>query len=174
MCNQKGALIVKRDALARVLGVSVRRVSQLESDRVLQPCLRGKAGRPSLYDLATCVPKYIAFVEQAVDGDRVNIEHERAALLQVQRRRAELDFERARGTLVDLESVVRAGKAHVHGWREKVLGLSSQARTLGIVDHTTEPQLRALCRQILEAIASWTTVADAEGTAARKLKVRAK
>ena len=51
--------MITRVELAKVLGLSLRTIATLEATKVIAPKIRGKAHRPSLYDLSTTLPKYV-------------------------------------------------------------------------------------------------------------------
>lgn len=160
--SKRPALTATRRELAQILGVSVRQVSTLEADRVIEPSVHGRGGKASLFNLPETVQAYLQYRlrESSPQNGALDLDMERAALAREQRRKLEMANDETEGRLLARQDVVRAGRAFVEGWKAKVLTLAPRARLNGVISRDQEPGLKALCRDILADIASWKTVAD--------------
>lgn len=153
-----------RRQLAEILGVSVRQISTLEADRVIEPSVLGRGGKASLFSLPETVQAYVQYrlrESSPQGGGALDLDMERAALAREQRRKLEMANNETEGRLLARQDVVRAGRAFVEGWKAKILILAPRARLTGVISREQEPGLKALCRDILADIVSWKTVADA-------------
>lgn len=155
------SLVVKRADCAAVLGVSVRRLAQLEAEGIIKPSRRGTGGRASLFDLHVVGPKYIAHLESVTAGDGQTAEAERAALTRVRRQQLELELAQQQGMLISFDDVVRAFRAIGRGASSQVRQIPLRARAEGLVDASGEARLKRMCHEILEGISRWKTVEDA-------------
>lgn len=61
----KSSLTVDRRQLAKVLGVSLRQITELEAAGIVVPSSRGRGGRPSVYALEAVVPRYVQHLTSA-------------------------------------------------------------------------------------------------------------
>lgn len=115
------AELVTRSALARLLGCSVRQVSQLESEGVIVAQLRGKAGRASLYAPDVVVPAYMAYNSGKNDGDPAEALRARTRKDRAQAVLAEQTFQLRAKELLPRADVEKAWGAEVSAVRTKLL-----------------------------------------------------
>jgi phage terminase Nu1 subunit (DNA packaging protein) len=140
--------------LARVLGCSVRHISQLEAEGAIVPVRRGRAGRASQYDLLAVVPAYIGRLTTAAP------QTPRDAYWRARAAREEIDLARARGDLVPRGLVVHEGRAYTAAWASMVRTLAPRLEQAGLIPATARRDVLALLREILTEIANWRTSAD--------------
>lgn len=162
--STRDPLRATRKQLAEILGVSVRQISTLEADRVIEPSVLGRGGKASIFSLPETVQAYLQYrlrESSPSSSGALDLDGERAALAREQRRKLEMANDETEGRLLARQDVVRAGRAFVEGWKAKILILAARARLTGVISREQEPGLKALCRDILMDIASWKTVADA-------------
>lgn len=153
--------LVTRAQLAKVLGISLRKVTELEQTEVLVPKRLGRGGRPSLYDLALAVPAYIGHVS---DGSKVaNPERDARTRKDVaQAVLTELRIAKEEGSMVSRDDVVQQGQAFAKGLSATIRGLPRRATQAGAIERNQEPALAEICRDVLTEISSWKGFVDAE------------
>jgi hypothetical protein len=160
-------LRVHRQAARAFLGgVPERTFARLEAEGVIVPAERGKAGRPSVYDLAVITPAYIKHLQgaQPASGDR----EARARRDRSQADLNELRLLEARRELLKRETVVRDGKAFVAASRAKLLALPRRLVQAGLVPLDQQPAVLDLVREALEEMARWRTAGDLGAAATRE------
>ena len=109
--------------LARLLGITPRRVQQLADDGVLPRVSHG------MFEAAASVKAYVAFACRAAVEERgryAGLPKERAALVKVQRELAELERDRILGLTVLVEDVASEVAAAFSTVRNLFLGLSAK------------------------------------------------
>jgi phage terminase Nu1 subunit (DNA packaging protein) len=148
--------IVNRKTLAKVLGISVRTVANLETDGVVQPVERGQPGRSSTFDLAQAVPAYIA--HETPNGRT----EARARKELANAKLAELKLAKERGELVKLDDVLRECSVFDRALVAKLRAIPNRAVNLGIVDRVRAAQLDALIRELREEISNWKHIEDGQ------------
>lgn len=163
--EEAAPLPVDRAQLARLLGISTRQVSYLESDGILKPMKRGKGGRASRFDALEVVPAYIARLT-AEDGDTL-APRDRKDLAQA--RLTELRVQRETGVLIERDLVVRAGQQYTRAWVAKLRVLPRQLANAGLIPLDLIPAIEARIRALQEDIAAWR-VPDDDPTDSRNLE----
>jgi phage terminase Nu1 subunit (DNA packaging protein) len=149
---------VKRQVLARVLGISERRVSQLESEGAIEPTVRGKAGRPSLYALEKVIPAYLAARVSA--SAATSAPEARARRDAAQAEFTTLKSQQLRRDVVPRAQVIREVGSLVSGLRAAVLSLPRRLLQEGAIAPEQVSVAAGLMRDVLRDIASWRSVAD--------------
>src|SRR6478735_2122420 len=109
--------------LARLLGITPRRVEQLAADGVLARIAHGQ------FEAAASVKAYVAFARKAaIDeaGRYAGLPKERAGLVRVQRQLAEMERDRLSGLTVLVEDVEQEVAAVFATVRNHFLGLAAK------------------------------------------------
>lgn len=113
-------LTVNRGTLIRILGISERTASRLESEDVLRPKKRGRGGRASEYDAFVAVPAFIAHLGHAPsngsDALKARIRRDLALARLNETREA-----KERGALVPVELIESTWGREVAAARAKLL-----------------------------------------------------
>lgn len=161
---------VKRIDARKVLGgIPARTFATLESEGVIVPMNRGRRGRPSIYDLATIVPAYIAHVSKPqAGGDREARRDRDSTLADLNRFKLAKD----RGDYVPRKQVVFEGQAHTAALVAMVEAIPRRMMQAGLVNGNYAA-LAAVCREILDEIARWRTLEDLQAVIGEAEKVRA-
>jgi hypothetical protein len=145
---------INRVQLAALLGVHADTIT--DYTRTGMPVLMaGGRGREGAYDAVDC----LAWWRERQGKNAKEAAQTRAFDASAQLN--ELKLARERGELWPRDVIVQEGQAFTKGWTAQVRALPRRARHSGVI--TTgeqEAALAALCRQILQEIASWKTAAD--------------
>lgn len=164
-------LVVSTETIAKLLRISSRHIRRLSRDGVLP---RAGSGPRDGFDLATCIPKYLAHLEGEAAG---SLSEARRKLVEAQRRDLENRMRRREGETVDRDDVQRAFLSAMTSIGGQLDGLAGRvsAEIAGLVEPA---QVREVlfreCRRIrntaaaeLEAIAGAAgRVESAQGAAA--------
>lgn len=131
-------LHVDRPTLARVLGVSLRTVANLEAATVVRPVTRGRGGRASRYDLAATVPSYIAHL--VAPGSGATLGDARIKMLDSRRRLLDLQHAREAGETITVKAakaeafqgarIIREGMKNIPGKIGAALAAESDPHTV--------------------------------------------
>jgi phage terminase Nu1 subunit (DNA packaging protein) len=149
---------VKRLEARKVLGgVAQRTFATLESEGIIIPTRRGRRGRPSIYDLATIVPAYIAYVTQKPNGHKARDLRDLAIAELTQ-----LKIAKEQGHLIPRQQAVTEGQAFGKAWSAMVRALPRRMAQAGLLADGQEAVVAGMCRDILTEIARWQTLADIE------------
>jgi hypothetical protein len=141
--------VYKVGVIARLFGVSERRVQQMAKEGIIPKAVKGK------YDLVGCVRGYIAFLQDRAFGKNVMLidaHQERARLLKAQADKTELEFHLLNRELIPISEVETGWAALVVAFRSRLLGLPTRGAHLaiGITDfHEVENALRELVHEAL-------------------------
>jgi phage terminase Nu1 subunit (DNA packaging protein) len=107
--------LVRVEALANFVGVTVRRIQQLQQEGVIKPEPGGNKKDGAKYDFLPCLNKIITYYRERADksksGDSKDMEAEKLRLLTVKRETEELKLAEMKGDLHrtdDIETVVGA------------------------------------------------------------------
>jgi phage terminase Nu1 subunit (DNA packaging protein) len=158
--SSEGLPLVTRAQLAKVLGVSVRTVANLEADEVLEPKRRGRGGRASLYDLKVAVPDYIAHVEHGKPGAADKEARTRKDLATA--RLTELRYQREAGEMVPRDEAVFQGQQFSKAVAVGVRSIPRRLTHAGVIGREQEPAAAAVCRDLLKGMATWKGVEDTD------------
>jgi hypothetical protein len=154
------ALRVHRQEARKFLGgIPERTFARLESERIIVPAERGKAGRPSVYDLAVLVPAYCKFLQGATatgSGDR----EARARRDRSQADLNELRLKEASRSLLKRDQVIRDGRAFVAAAKAKLLALPRRLAQAGMIALEQQPAAADMVREALEEMARWRKSID--------------
>lgn len=155
----KDSFLADRKELAKVLGVSVRRVAQFEADGVITPRTRGRGGRGSSFALEEAVPKVIEYLSSAAGGKRLGPKARRDL---VAAKLAELQLAKAKGQLVPLQQVLREGQIYTGAWAAIVSSLPRRLAQAAGLTRDQEARAKDACKELRAEIASWKVPADLE------------
>jgi phage terminase Nu1 subunit (DNA packaging protein) len=147
---------VTRPVLAKLLAMSVRQVSVLESSGVLTPHARGRGGRATQFDVLACVPAYLRFMQQqARAGDTLSDARKRAT----QARAALLELRHAResGAVIPADVATREAFNFARIVRENCLNVPSRLSTQLAAESDPQRVFSALDGEIRQAL---STTAD--------------
>lgn len=155
---RSGPVTVERRELAKLLGCSVRHVSDLEAEQVIVPLRRGRGGRASVYALEAVVPAYVQHATSAPASGAEREARRRRDLAQA--KFTELKIEREQGALVDREDVIAAGKGQVKAWTAKLRALPRQMVQAGVIAREREGDAASLIQAVLTEISRWTVIVE--------------
>jgi phage terminase Nu1 subunit (DNA packaging protein) len=172
--ERRGLPLVSRPELAQALGVHADRVSHWEAHDGLPVEIRLGPGRPSKYDLAKVfawqLARELARVRGGADGTgSLDLDHERAGLANVQKRRAELAVQRLTGevapvaemaaVVVELFGAVKAGMlALPSALAEELVAVAVAGGARAV-----ERRLRDAVTGALKELSSWRPPVAAKG-----------
>ncbi|UZP01921.1 hypothetical protein JW813_09230 [Clostridium botulinum] len=119
---------VSSTVLAKLFGLTPRRIRQLENEGVIKKIARGK------YSLQENIKSYITFLKTTVDlkenkveGNKVDYDQEHALLEKAKREKTELELAAMRGTMHFSNDVERVMNDILSNFKSKVLALPSRA-----------------------------------------------
>lgn len=153
--SESTRLLVSRPTLARVLGCSVRHIGHLEADRIVEPTLRGKAGKASLYDLERVVPAVLSHERRQLTGEKLSLDQERAQLARAQRIKTETENRKRDGELLERVAVVLDGQNLMKALVAQLRALPRRAVQEGKIPSECESGLAAFVREFMLTITSW-------------------
>lgn len=116
--------IYSTSELAEVLGLSDRRIRQLEKEGVISKISRGK------YNLPQAVQQYINWIKSqatAKSEEEFDLKKEKTLLTRAQRQRVELELQIMRGELHRSEDVKRVMNDMLGAFRARCLAIPSKA-----------------------------------------------
>lgn len=148
--------------IAKLFGISERRVQQLAQDKVIPKAVRGQ------YDLIACVRAYIKYLQERAFGKSAapqDTHLERARLLKAQADMAEIDLAERTGSLVTVDRVEADWMDMVSACRAKMLSIPT--KTAYQIAHLENPQeiekfLKRIINEALVEMASYETTNDDE------------
>ncbi|MBE3586557.1 MAG: type IV toxin-antitoxin system AbiEi family antitoxin domain-containing protein [Thermoanaerobacter sp.] len=122
MGNQQSK-IVSTSELAEILGITDRRIRQLEKAGIISKLGRGK------FDLAAAVQQYISWLKaQAAETDEeLDLKKEKTLLTRANRQKAELELQIMRGELHRSEDVRRVMNDMLGAFRARCLAIPTKA-----------------------------------------------
>lgn len=122
--------------------------------------VRGNRGRPSLYD-RTVVEGWLKDRDAARQStENLSLQHERARKERAQALLAIQTYQTRAKELLPRSQVTFEGQAYTKAWTAKVRSLPRRMSQAGIITREQEGDVAALCREILDEIARWTTMGD--------------
>jgi phage terminase Nu1 subunit (DNA packaging protein) len=142
----------KVGVIARLFGVSERRVQQLAKDGIIPKAEKGK------YELIGSVRGYIAFLQERAFGKDVmtiDAHQERARLLKAQADKTELEVKVMNRNLIYVEEVKSDWSAMAVAFRSRLLGLPTRGAQIatGLKEfHEIEQALRELVHEALNEL----------------------
>ncbi|GAV24795.1 hypothetical protein ciss_07280 [Carboxydothermus islandicus] len=121
MSNQKSR-IVSTSELAEILGVTDRRIRQLEKAGVISKIERGK------FDLVQAVQQYIGWIKSqyAESDEELDLKKEKTLLTRAHRQKVELELQIMRGELHRSEDVRRVMNDMLGAFRARCLAIPSK------------------------------------------------
>lgn len=144
-------------AIAEYLDLTDRQVRKLRDRGVL------KDRRPGLFELKETVRAYVAFIRQ---GD-ADANDEKARLMQVKRKTAEMNYERERGALHETADIELALRTLLLNMRTRFLAaaakLAPELAKMGTNQAAIYDRLRAELVETLEQLADYETAFAARG-----------
>lgn len=121
MGEQKSKL-VSTSELAEILGITDRRIRQLEKAGIISKISRGK------YDLAAAVQQYISWIKSqyAETDEELDLKKEKTLLTRANRQKVELELQIMRGELHRSEDVRRVMNDMLGAFRARCLAIPSK------------------------------------------------
>jgi hypothetical protein len=145
--------IVARSDACRLLGISSRRFSRLESSGVFKPARPGRGQTAAQYDAAAVVQAFIAHTAaKAGHGEPARERRDRAVA-----ELTELRIAKERRQLLPREEYVREGLAFVGAVAAKLRGLAARLVRAGAIGTSAEPVVRELVNEVLQEMSGWRT-----------------
>jgi len=146
--------------IAKLFGISERRVQQLAQDKVIPKAVRGQ------YELVGSVRGFIHYLQQRAFGKGVapqDTHLERARLLKAQADMAEIDLAERTGSLVTVDRVEADWMDMVSACRAKMLSIPT--KTAYQIAHLENPQeiekfLKRIINEALAEMATYETTND--------------
>jgi phage terminase Nu1 subunit (DNA packaging protein) len=120
----KGKTVVVSTAeISEILGLSDRRIRQLEKEGALVKIRRGK------YDLKASVQRYIEYIKEQAEKteEELNLTKEKTLLTRANRQKVELELQIMQGELHRSEDVRRVMNNMLGAFRARVLAIPSKA-----------------------------------------------
>lgn len=142
----------KVSVIARLFGVSERRVQQLAKDGIIPKAEKGK------YELVGCVRGYIAFLQERAFGKDVmtiDAHQERARLLKAQADKTELEVRVMNRDLIPVEEVRAYWAGMAVACRARLMGFPTRGAHIatGLKEfHEVENALRELVHEALNEL----------------------
>jgi phage terminase Nu1 subunit (DNA packaging protein) len=119
----KGKTVVVSTAeISEILGLSDRRIRQLEKENALVKIKRGK------YDLKASVQRYIEYIKEQAQQteEELNLTKEKTLLTRANRQKVELELQIMRGELHRSEDVRRVMNDMLGAFRARILAIPSK------------------------------------------------
>lgn len=105
MPEKENLMPQKSDVVAKLFGVSVRRIQQLTQEGIISTI---KVGTANKYDLFSITPKYIKYLQDKNNGK----ENKKDSNSESRKLKAEADFKESKATIASLELKELEGKMH--------------------------------------------------------------
>lgn len=139
-------------------GIPERTFARLEAEGIIVPAERGKAGRPSVYDLTAITPAYIKHLQGAAPatGERES----RARRDRSQADLNELRLKEARKELLPRAQIIRDGRNFIVAAKAKLLALPRRIVQAGLITQEQQAAVADLIREALEEMARWRKASD--------------
>lgn len=157
------SLDIHRPLAVRLLGVSDRTFTRLESEGVISAKEAGAGGRQSVYDAPAMVAAYIAHVERKLTGSNDTPRDRRD---RSQAELNELRLARERSELLPRDQVVREGQAFIKAAMAKLRAIPPRLVRAGAIERSAEGTVTALIREAQEEIARWQNAIDLQNAVA--------
>jgi phage terminase Nu1 subunit (DNA packaging protein) len=142
----------KVGVIARLFGVSERRVQQLAKDGIIPKAEKGK------YDLVGCVRGYIGFLQERAFGKElvtIDAHQERARLLKAQADKTELEVKMMNRNLIPVEEVRAFWSGMAVACRARLMSFPTRGAHIatGLKEfHEVENALRELVHEALNEL----------------------
>ena len=139
--------IVSTKELAEILGLSDRRVRQLENEGSLVKIGRGK------FDLAASIQKYIDTIkERSLSDDEIDLNKEKTLLTRANRMMAEMELKIIQGEVHRSEDIEKVMNDMLSSFRAQLLVIPGKAAPRLIDQTEIEPIKAILKNYIFEAL----------------------
>ena len=142
----------KVGVIARLFGVSERRVQQLAKDGIIPKADKGK------YELVGCVRGYIGFLQERAFGKElvtIDAHQERARLLKAQADKTEIEVKVMNRSLIPVEEVRAYWSGMAVACRARLMGFPTRAAhiAIGLKEfHQVENALREEVEEVLNEL----------------------
>ncbi|CAM4111609.1 hypothetical protein [Mesobacillus thioparans] len=113
-------IIVSTKQLSEIMGVSTRRINQLEAEGAFLKVARGK------FDLAASFRRYIEYLTEEKKDDELNKTVEEALWTRARRQKAEIELQIMKGELHRSEDVRRVMNNVLGSFRTRILAIPSK------------------------------------------------
>lgn len=149
--------------VASWLGLTERRVRQMRDEGIIQEA------RPGLYELQPTVRRYIQYLRGGAGGDKLN--EERAGLLAIKRKKAQIELDELEGGLHRTEDIERALGTMLSNFRTRILAIP--AKTAGDLSKMKEQseifdRLKMEVDEALEELSNFDVAFAEEGNDAEE------
>lgn len=146
-------LHLERPHAVRLLGISDRTFSRLESEGVINAAEKGTGRRRSVYDAVAIVAAYLTRQEREIRGSDES-PRDRKDLSQAELNELRLDRERA--LVLPREEVVATGQAYIHAVTAKLRSLAPRMVQAGIVPAAQVPIVEEMVEEAISEMAGWS------------------
>ncbi len=165
--SRASIFMINRRVLARLVGCSLRRVTELEAEGIIVPARRGKGGRASIYAAEVVIPAYIDHMAATPASAPERDARRRRDIAQAEL--LELKLAVQRKEFYPAAEIILAGQTQVKSWTAKIRALPRQMVQTGIISRDVEQKASDLLRALLTEISNWKSIDDAKKSARRKL-----
>lgn len=148
-----------RPEAVRLLTVSDRTFTRLESEGIIRAKQAGSGGRHSVYSGPLIVAAYLTHERVRLTN---SVESPRDARDRSQAELNQLRLARERGAVLPREQVVKEGQAYIRATMAKLRAIPSRLIRAGVIPRTSEPVLADLIREAQEEMARWQNTLDLE------------
>lgn len=139
-------IIVSTKQLSEIMGVSTRRINQLEAEGAFVKIAHGK------FDLALSIRRYIEFLTQKPKEEELNKTKEEALWTKARRQKAELELAIMKGELHRSEDVKRVMNKMLSAFRARILSIPSKTASQ-LVSQTEIPVIKEILKSaVYEAL----------------------
>lgn len=139
-------IIVSTKQLSEIIGVSTRRINQLEAEGAFAKIAHGK------FDLALSIRRYIEFLTQKPKEEELNKTKEEALWTKARRQKAELELAIMKGELHRSEDVKRVMNKMLSAFRARILSIPSKTASQ-LVSQTEIPVIKEILKSaVYEAL----------------------
>lgn len=141
--SKQKSWIVTTKEISEILGLSDRRIRQLEAEGALVKITHGK------FDLPASIRSYIEFLnEKNSDEEELNKTVEEALWTRARRQKAELDLQIMKGELHRSEDVKRVMNKMLSSFRARILSIPTKTASL-LIGQTEIPIIKDILKDTL-------------------------
>lgn len=150
-------LVVGRPVACRLLGVSDRTFSRLESEGVVVALVPGTGRKQSTYDAAAVVASYLSHREQKLTG---SLDNPRDAKDRSQAELNQLRLARERRELLPRGQVISEGQSYVTAAVTKLRAVPSRLVSAGVVAADRIQDAEEAVEEAVSEMARWTSALE--------------
>ena len=153
--NTRGSDICTTNRLAEIIGLSDRRIRQLEDAGILQKLERGK------YNLPAAIQSYVKWIKDQAqkDNEDLDLTHERTLLTKAQREKAEIELGELRDEIYRADYIIPVMQELLLGVRNRLLAIPQRCAPQAmaateLID--VQEIIKAEIYDALTELAAWT------------------